>query len=357
MATLPQIADPTLVAVDTAIEAKGNAQPHRPYLGMSSIGHDCARALWYGFRWCSLSTFDAATLRRFADGHASEAIMIERLRAVDGVELWTEDPTQPGKQIACSDIGGHFRGHLDGVIVGLIQAPSTPHVWEHKCTAEKKQAALHKDKQEHGEKAALKAWDGIYWAQAQVYMHYQGLTRHYLTCDSAGSRITVSVRTNADPTAAVTLIAKARRIITATEPPARISERPDWYQCSWCQHRAICHERTIPEINCRTCAHATPELDGDGRWSCARFGCDIDTRTQRQGAQCPAHVYIPALLPWQQADASAEEGWIEYRTDDGRTVRNGPGGYASREIRSNPGICGDAVVDEVKRLLGAEVVG
>lgn len=350
-------ADPTLMAVDAAIEARGNAERARPYLGMSEIGRECARATWYGFRWCSPSNFDAATLRRFEDGHRSEAIMIERLRAVTGITLHTQSNLRPGEQIACSDIGGHLRGHLDGVIVGLIQSPATPHCWEHKATNEKKQATLLKLKAQIGEKQALAKWDATYYAQGQLYMHYQGLTRHYLTCDSAGSRTTVSCRTNADKQAAGALIERARRIITAQEPPTRISERQDWYQCRWCQHSEICHDGKPPEVSCRTCAHATPETDGDGRWSCARYHCDIGTTIQRQGAQCPSHVYIPALLRLEQVDANEEQGWIEYRKPDGAIVRNGPVGYRSQEIKENLDICGDALVTRAKAEMGAEVAG
>jgi len=352
MAPIP-ITDPTLEAVDRAIGASENRQPHRPYLGMSAIGHECSRALFYGFRWCASKAFDAATIRRFQDGHRSEAIMIERLRAVPGIQLWTEDPSGNGRQIGCSDIGHHFKGHLDGVILGLLQAPKTPHLWEHKCTNEKKQAELAKLKVEKGEKHALAAWDATYYAQHVLYMHYQGLERGYLTCDTPGSRATVSVRTNADPKHAQSLIDKASRIITAQEPPARLSERPDWYQCSWCSHKAICHESAIPEVSCRTCAHSTPELDGEARWSCARFNCDLSVETQRQGATCPAHVFIPALLPWKAVDASEDQGWIEY--DNG--IRNGPGGYVSREIKANPALCGDRVVGKVREAFSAEVVG
>ena len=92
MAAIPAPADPTLVAVDAAIELRGNAEQHRPYLGMSAIGRACSRALWYGFRWCSPNTFDAATLKRFEDGHRGEDIQADRLRLVEGIELLTIDP-------------------------------------------------------------------------------------------------------------------------------------------------------------------------------------------------------------------------------------------------------------------------
>ena len=357
MASLPIIErDPTLEAVDAALEALGNAEPHRPYLGMSSIGRPCFRELWYGFRWCSRKTFDAATLKRFDDGHRGEDVQAERLRLVPGVTLYTTDP-RTGGQFGFSDLAGHFRGHADGMVQGLLQAPKRWHIWEHKQTDEKKQAKLIKLKQDNGEKQSLAAWDEVYHAQGLLYMHYSGMERHYLTCASAGGRHTISVRTDADTAAAQVLIDKAARIIQAPEPPAKLSERPDWYQCRWCDHRAVCHEGKIPEATCRTCAHATPEMDGDGRWSCAKFGCDLPLDAQRQGGQCPAHAFIPALMPWPAVDANAEAGWIEYQKPDGTKLRNGPGGYASRELLANAGIAGDIGVDRMKRAFSAEIVG
>ncbi len=34
----------------------------------------------------------------------------------------------------------------------------------------------------------------------------------------------------------------------------------------------------LPAVNCRTCAHATPELDGKARWSCASHKRDLRER-------------------------------------------------------------------------------
>lgn len=349
MAKLPDIGDPTLDAVDAAIEARGNAEPARGYLGMSAVGGPCERRLWYGFRWCLSSSFNAATLRRFEDGHRGEDLMADRLRAVPGITLHTIDP-RTGHQFGFRDIGGHLRGHCDGRITGLLQAPKTEAVWEHKNTNEKKQGELTKLKHEKGEKAALAEWDATYHGQAQLYMHYSGLTRHYLTCSSPGERSTVSVRTNADAKVAKPLIERARRIITAQEPPPRISERPDWYECKWCGFHAVCHGSTLPEVNCRTCLHATPELDGDGRWSCARYGCDMPTEYQRQSGECPEHRFIPALLRGCEAvDANDGENWIEYFCKANDAVfRNATTNWTSQELRAlYPGLIADPVVSDL----------
>jgi len=358
MVAIPVHPDPTLQALRGALEARAQAEQARPYLGMSGIGQACERQLWYGFRWAARERMGADSIMRINDGHRSEDVMADYLRLAPGIRLLTRDP-RTGQQFGFVDLGGHFRGHADGMISGLHQAPTTLHVWEAKATNDKKVAQLSKAKADKGEKQALKAWDPVYHAQAILYMAYSETTRHYLTCSSPGVRSIESLRTDADLDEARRLRAKAERVITAAEPLPGISNDPSWYECKWCPAHAVCHTNALPAVTCRTCAHATPEMDGDGRWSCALHGHDLSVEAQRQA--CDGHRYIPALLSrWGEAvDASPAENWVEYRLKDGSTFRNGPKGersYLSRELQGLvPEMVGDEVIDTTRELFGAEV--
>ena len=106
---------------DAAMEVFEARKPPRQYLGASGIGHACERKSWLDFRHASPRKIDAKGLRRIQDGFAGEQIMIERLRMVKGVKLHTHEGDD---QIGIEAHGGHFRGHLDGLILGLIQAPT-----------------------------------------------------------------------------------------------------------------------------------------------------------------------------------------------------------------------------------------
>jgi CRISPR/Cas system-associated exonuclease Cas4 (RecB family) len=240
MVALPDRHDPTLAAIDREIERRAAEQPRRSYLGASQIGEPCERKLWYAIQpGVPREDWNAASLKRFEDGHRSEDVMAHRLRLVSGVELHTVDET--GEQFGFSDFGGAFKGHVDGLVRGLLQAPETPHVWEHKAVNEKKFAEFQKIKGAVGEKATLAEWDAVYYAQAVVYMHYFDMKRHYLTVTTPGAREHASCRTEANPQMAMALRAKARRVIEATEPPARLSERPEFWKCKMCEFRAVCH--------------------------------------------------------------------------------------------------------------------
>lgn len=351
MVAIPQslYSDPTLDAADAALVERQDRTP-RPYYGMSTAGMACARRRWLAFRWAGREQMSAQSLRAIEDGYRGEALQAERLRLVPGVELITE---QDGRQIAVEAVDGHMRGHLDGAIRGLLQAPKTWCVWEHKQVNEKRHAALQKAKDTRGEKDALEAWDATYFAQGQLYMRYTGMERHYLTAATPGGRATISVRTDYQPEKAARIEADARAVIYAAEPPPRISEDPTWYECKFCPFHAQCHGEARPAVTCRSCAHSTPIAGG--AWQCERHGGEIPTDFQRTG--CADHRYIPVLLARvAELVESDERGdrvkWRNKLTDRLFVQPD----YTSKEMHDAPNfrVIGDDFVQEIKAVFGVD---
>lgn len=305
MVAIPQTVDPTLEAADRAL-AEGQTRKRRSHLGMSQIGGPCDRAIWYSFRWAAQPDFDADTLKRFEDGHASETVAVRRLKAVPGIELHEVD--ERGEQFRFDDFGGHFSGSCDGAVLGLVQAPKTWHILEIKASA--KHDELDKAKKKVGEKGALAAWNATYYAQAALYMHYAGLDRHYLVCVSPGARKWTSVRTDADPVHAEFLRARAERIIFTDTAPGRIGDAT-YFQCRFCDFAPICHEAAPAQRNCRTCLAV--EVCRDGEFRCSKFGHVLSKDDQERG--CDQHRYLPSLVPFEQVDA--HEWGVIYRRPDG----------------------------------------
>lgn len=303
--------DQTLADLNKAL-VKNHRNEQRGYIGASGIGNECERKIWYQFHWVGTENMTARSIKAIADGHHSEAVMIERLRLVPGVTLITEG--DDGKQLGFAE--GHFRGHADGVIIGIDHLSHVHHVWEHKCCNEKKVESLHKLKFEN-EETALENWDIVYYAQAQVYMHMFKLDWHYITVCTPGSRDEVSCVTAYNPEAAEFYsVIRPRRVIEAERPPPRISETPAWYQCKWCPFTDNCHASKLPLINCRTCISSTPKMDGT--WFCEKFNHEITDDIQRSG--CAEHLFNPSIINGQQVDAG--EGYVDYKLANGKTIRN-----------------------------------
>lgn len=317
--------------------AQAADQGHRAHLGASLIGHECRRYLWLSFRWAGRDRFPGRVLRLFDTGKREEIRLIEELRAI-GCEV---EADENGRQIRVRFANGHGGGSLDGIIhSGVPEAPKAKHVLECKTMNPAAYSTLLKDKVE---KAQPK-----HYAQMQTYMRLTEVDRAlYVAVNKATDEI-YSERVHLDVEKADAIIARATGVIEANEPPPRISERPDWYQCKFCPMYGQCHGTDRPEVNCRTCAHSTP-IDG-GAWRCERHGAAIPRNFMRGG--CPDHRYIPALLHWAQVvDASDAENWIEYE-HGGARFRNGdrgPSSFPSCELEAlDPALLGDSNIQTLR---------
>src|SRR5690606_7775081 len=127
MAELPEPPTPTLSAIYASYEAR-QGDGFRDHLGASLIGKPCARALWYDFRWAAPARHPGRILRLFETGQLEEARLVRDLRATGATGL--EVDPEPGRQFGVEAHGGHFAGSLDGVALGLLEAPKTWHLLE-----------------------------------------------------------------------------------------------------------------------------------------------------------------------------------------------------------------------------------
>ena len=291
-----------LEKLDRIIEQKANSQPPRPYMGMSGIGADCDRQVWADFRHVTRKYRPAWLIDAANCGYVAEDEMIKRLRKNPDLTLITEGVDNglgedaSNLQVEYSDHDGHFKGHPDGLLIGLEAAPKTWHVWEHKDKARNLENPRSKDKwsqlvkliQEHGEKQALEKWDYNYYVQAQMYMHYSGLKRHWLTATHGVMRNFVGVRTEYNKAIAEKYIARAKRLIYQEFAPARPYKEGHWYCKFFCDHEDWCHHGVVAEKNCRTCQHSVP-LE-QGRWGCKKLQISIGQATT-QNMSCNGDHY------------------------------------------------------------------
>jgi len=279
---LPEPQNSTRTAIFRHYEQTADRQG-RPHLGASEIGHECDRYLWMSFRWAKPADFEGRMLRLFDTGNHQEPRLIADLRAI-GVEVWDKD--QDGNQWRYKAAGGHFAGSLDGVGLGLPEAPKTPHLLEFKTANAKSFAAMVKN--------GVKKSKPQHYAQMQVYMGWAKLTRAMYLVVNKDTDDIYSERVEFDQDEFNRAIQRAERIITAPEPAVTLADDATNFTCKFCRFKSQCYGTEAPAVSCRTCAHSTPETDGDGRWSCAQVKPDMDVAAQRVG--CGEHRHIPTLL-------------------------------------------------------------
>lgn len=296
----------------------------RNYLGMSEIGNDCWRMLWYRFRNVLEEHLSLQSILSIEDGYKQEDIMADRLRLIKDIKLDTVNP-ETGTQFEFKYLSGHFAGHCDGIIQGIFEAPKTIHIWENKAVNEKKFKQLKELILSEGEKNALKLWDEIYYAQAIIYMQAANLTRHYLTVQTPGGRDYTSCRTEHNTKEALSIIAKAETIIRADKPLPRLSENRSFYKCNWCGMKEVCFDNKVPDVNCRTCAFSEPVIDekrNDAVWKCYKKNIEF---TGNGILDCDQHLFLNTLVPFKTTGAdesTAIPNWIKYSLPTGESFYN-----------------------------------
>lgn len=324
MATVPEPLHTTAAAIYRSYENDADTG-NRPHLGASLIGHACERYLWMTFRWVDSKKFDGRMLRLFKAGNDFEPRIVAELRRI-GVEVHDVDPT--GKQWRVSSIGGHFGGSMDGAARGFAEAPKTWAVVEFKTHNAKSFAGLVKE--------GVQKSKPQHYAQMTIYMGETGMDRAMYIAENKDTSELYCEWIHFDAVEFAKLKARAERVIRAAEPPLKISEDPSWYVCKMCDFHEHCHGTAAPQVNCRTCAHSTPEMDGDGRWSCAWLKQDVGLLAQLESHRCSAHRYIPILLQNFATQTDYVNGDVIYTDSTGTKFGNGQniGSMKSKDIRA-----------------------
>lgn len=340
MAAIPQPLHGTAQAIYAHHAARVASEAPRSYLGWSEIGGPCDRALWYSFRWAGRAPVEGRLARLFQTGHLEEDRVLAELRAI-GCEVHDRD--ENGQQFGVSSVGGHLRGHADAVVLGLPEASKTWHLVDVKSIKSKKLDELIK--------RGLREMYPKYYGQGQGYMGHLGLERAaFIFSCKDDDRIHVE-RFEFDRAEFDRLEARGRRIIESATPPQRLSDDPAWFECKFCDFRAICHGQDVPAVNCRTCAHSTPVMAGEsGAWACEAGQPGIKTPMR----ECPVHLYIPGLLAKLGDPVDGDQAHVRYRTAGGQEFVNGPApGFSSAEIRAchNKAALTDQTIQSLKELV------
>ena len=233
-------------------------------------------------------------LRLFETGKREEERIIRELRQAG---VYVRDLGNDGNQIRFEMFGGRFAGSIDGIVLGLPEAPKTPHLLEIKTANDKSYKAMLKQGVEHSKP--------LHYAQMQVYLGALDLKRALYVVVNKNDDSIYTERLEFDNRIYQSLLEKAERIVTSDAP----LERFESFECKWCEFKKICNWEEMPHISCRVCAH---------------FGrCDTETL-------CDKHIWNPNLINSEPIDADEHAGWILYANG----LKNGPGFMSSQEIKA-----------------------
>jgi hypothetical protein len=239
---------------------------HRNHLGASEMGKACLRQLYYKFRWVKKPNFDGRMLRLFNVGHSAEPRFVDYLRNI-GFEV--KEFAEDGKQFRISGVMGHYGGSLDG----MCKAPAhydldTDLVFLNEFKTNGTGSGYSKVAEQSLSKTKPEHFDQM----CQYGYHYKLKYGLYLIENKNDSAITIKI-VELDWNRGAELERKAQEIITAKEPPNRISDNPAFQTCQWCDFKSICHAGELPEKNCRSCKMSKPA--DQGQWFCDKHSAVI----------------------------------------------------------------------------------
>jgi hypothetical protein len=314
VAVIPQPINHTVLAIWQAYEKRANEGRGDNYgVPMSTIGHECDRALWYALRWAVYpEQIDGVKQRRFDTGNIEEERLLDDLEAA-GLKVERTDPATgaPYRVELCK---GWLRGKVDGHAVDVPEAPKTVHVVECKSHNDKSYKELIKKKVKDGK------FD--HWAQCQMYMHSENLTRClYIAVNKNTDELYVE-RVYYDKDYAVRAENRVGYLVLSNKAPPKLYEDPskkEAYICGWCPAKHVCHEHAFARKNCRTCLSA--DFRENAVVHCTLWDKELDYEAQQRG--CDQHLYLPSLVPGEQIDANEQQRTVTYKLNDASTWVDG----------------------------------
>lgn len=263
MTTPTQQAIEDFQTVTQAISLEKKELPFRDHLGMSQIGEECARKLWYNFRWSVQPSFPPNIVRLFDRGHREEERFIGYLESV-GIKVQAIHP-ETGKQFNYKHADGHMGGSLDGFGFGFREYPNEWVVLEFKTHSDKSFTDL--------VKKGIKKSKPVHWAQVQMYMGKSGMTKAFYMAVNKNNDELYSEWVLFDQQFYEERLAVGEEVVYG-EIPERIALTSSDYRCRFCDNRPLCWHRSgaEPAHNCRTCMHSFPNKNGN--WTCGYSGAE-----------------------------------------------------------------------------------
>lgn len=290
-------------AIDLAYEQK-NGGNTRSHLGMSQIGADCERSLWYAFNKAKTVQHSGRMLRLFQFGHDMEDNFSSLMESI-GFRVYSGN--NEGQFHVQDTENKFFSGSLDSVAVSPSDVdfdgvkPDTPYVVDFKTAS--------KSSFNQFVKKGLKDWNIKYFIQLQCYMGFSAqLGKKQIT----NAMIFVFNKDNHEiateciefmPEIFEAMRMRAKNIVELEKPPMRISDDPTNFKCRFCDYKDICHGEELAEPSCRLCGYCQKKA---GKGERCEKGYKLNP--------CAEHMYNPYVFEddFMPVEYHIEIGAMEY---------------------------------------------
>ncbi|ABP63614.1 Cas4-domain exonuclease [Burkholderia phage BcepGomr] len=272
-----------IMDIDDAFDSE-EKDDFREHMGVSTSGEECARKLWYSWRWTKPVKHEGQLLRLFNRGHLEEARFVAMLRTI-GCTVYQADSN--GKQFRVSHFGGHYGSAIDSVTVGVPENPTMPFLTEMKTHNEKSFRKLAGETDSKGN--VVKAPQGVlktkpeHYAQMQQYAEYFKLEWCLYMAVNKNTDEIYCEFVQFKPQVAQYWRERSGKIIFAKSAPPRLAQDPTYWKCVYCPYIDQCHFDEGPVMNCRTCANSMPTEDG--KWYCKEKGIILNKADQLAGCE------------------------------------------------------------------------
>ncbi len=281
-----------------------NPAGHRPHLGISGIGADCERSLWYQFHQAKTPRFPGRMLRLFQFGHDIEPELGKLLESI-GFRTYLSNPQTGGQFRVQSPDNYFFGGSMDAIAVSPEEElfdgvkPSTPYIVDFKtCSNSSFQKFV---------RNGLKDWNFKYYCQLQCYMGFseqlgRGQVKDAMLMAINKDNHELHVETvEFNQSIFDAMKMRADMIVMSEKPPARYSDDRENMKCRFCDYAEICHGEDLPEPSCRLCGYHKKHLVHGEK--CEK-GLNLTS--------CAEHMYNPYVFEDDFVPITFHNGAMEY---------------------------------------------
>jgi len=222
----------TNAMITEALRQRTLNEKKRDYLGVSSLGEECTRKLWYKYHEPDKAKKVEPRIQAIFDmGHLIEDYVV-KLLAETGMAVFDKD--EDGHQFEAI-YQGVIKGHIDGVIKGIPESDK-PHLLEVKSMNDTNFSKL---------REKLEFSFPHYWVQMQVYMFLFKLDRGLFVAMNKDNCEFYTERISLNTILAESYLKKGVEIVNMGMVPIAPYPSKTFYKCRYCEFADTCWSRDI----------------------------------------------------------------------------------------------------------------